>query len=99
MVATTESENSEIVTNWVGPPSEIVAVELSPTVVDKSVTMLEMEPGVTTVGGLELEVVVVDAPVAMLGDGLGLKVTGGTFGNVMFQAGHPEDAASRRTGQ
>ena len=33
------------------------------------------------------------------GRGLDLEVTGGTFGNVVFRAGHPEDSASRRTGQ
>jgi hypothetical protein len=39
-------------------------------------------------------------PVAVRGrGGLGLGVTGGTFGGVVFRAGHPETPASRRTGQ
>jgi hypothetical protein len=43
---------------------------------------------------------VVDMPVAVLGcGGLGLEVTGGTLGSVVFRAGHPGDPASRRTGQ
>ena len=83
-------ELSEIVTN---PPSGIVSVmelEIStPVVVDESVVMLE-------VGGLELEVaIVVDLAFAVLGGG----VAGGTIGNVVFRAGHPEDLVSRRTGQ
>ncbi len=43
----------------------------------------------------------VDECVVMLeGRELELEVTGGTFGNVLvFRAGHPEDPASRRTGQ
>ena len=96
-----DSENPEIVTTSVDPPSEIVgvAVENSPSlevVVDESVAMLELE-----VGGLELEVtVVVDLPVTLMGGaGFELGVTGGTIDNVVFWAGHPEDPVSRRTGQ
>jgi hypothetical protein len=63
-------------------------------VVDESVVMLEGR-------GLELEVTeVVDMPVAVLGcRGLELGVTGGRIGSVVFRAEHPEDPASRRTGQ
>ena len=50
---------------------------------------------------LELEVTeVADVPVVVPGGGrLGMGVTGGTIGNVVFRAGHPEDPTSRRTGQ
>jgi hypothetical protein len=55
-------------------------------VVDKSV-MLEVTE-------------VTDMPVAVLGcGGLALEVTGGRIGSVVFRDGHPEDPASRRTGQ
>jgi len=65
--------------------------ELEVIVVDVSGAMLE-------VGGLELEVT--EVVVAVLGGrGLEMGVAGGTFGNVMFRAGHPKDPASRRTGQ
>jgi len=95
----------------VDPPS--VTVELSPPleleVVEDFVTMMEdrelevtivvdVSGAMLGVGGLELEVS--EVVVAVLGGrGLDLGVAGGTFGNVMFRAGHPEDPASRRTGQ
>ena len=82
-------------------------------VVSKSVAMLEdreLELEITVVvnvsdvmlevGELELPVevsIVVDVPTVVLGGG-GLA-GGGTFGIVVFRAGHPEDPASRRTGQ
>ena len=82
-------------------------VKLSPPlleVVGNSVTMMEdreLELEVTVVvdvsfAMLELEVTeVVDVPVAVLGG----RVAGGTIGNVVFWAGHPEESVSRRTGQ
>ena len=94
------TEISVIVTISLDPPSGIVSVGIK----DESVAMLELEatvvvdvPGAT----LELEAtVVVDVPVALPGgSGLELGVAGGTVGNVVFRAGHPEDPASRRTGQ
>jgi hypothetical protein len=72
-------------------PSEMRVEVFAPSleVVDESVVMLEVTE-------------VVDMPVAVLGcGGLGLGITGGTgrIGSVVFRAGHPEDPASRRTGQ
>ena len=81
-------------------------------VVNKSVAMLEdreLELEITVVvnvSDMMLEVgellpvevsIVVDVPTVVLGGG-GLAA-GGTFGIVVFRAGHPEDPASRRTGQ
>ena len=81
-------------------------------VVSKSVAMLEdreLELEITVVvnvSDMMLEVgellpvevsIVVDVPTVVLGGG-GLAA-GGTFGIVVFRAGHPEDPASRRTGQ
>ena len=86
------------------PPLEVVSksvamledreLELEITVVvNVSDVMLE-------VGELELPVevsIVVDVPTVVLGGGgLELEAAGGTFGIVVFRAGHP---ASRRTGQ
>lgn len=70
-----------------------MTVTVSPEVANESVGVLE--------GGRLLEVtVVVDVAVPMLGGGgLELGVAGGTIGNVVFRAGHPEDLVSRRTGQ
>jgi len=63
-------------------------------VVNESVMVLEGRR-------LKLEVTeVVDVPVVVLGGrGMGMGVTGGTIGNVVFRAGHPKDPTSRRTGQ
>ena len=77
-------------------PIEIVSrtVEDSPPpleVVDNFVTMLEDRE-------LELEITVVVLIVMAEGGRLELEVTGGTFGDVVFRAGHL-DPASRRTGQ
>ena len=96
LVASTETlptDPSVIVTV---SPIEIVSamVEDSPPpleVVDKFVTMLEDRE-------LELEITVVVLIVMAEGGRLELEVTGGTFGDVVFRAGHL-DPASRRTGQ
>jgi len=91
------------------PPLEVVSksvamledreLELEITVVvNVSDVMLE-------VGELELPVevsIVVDVPTVVLGGGgleLEAAAAGGTIGIVVFRAGHPEDPASRRTGQ
>ena len=73
-----------------------MTVELSPEVVEESIAMLEL--GVTVAvmeieEGLELEI---DVVAVLWGGGL---CTGGTIGDVVFRAGHPEGSASRRTGQ
>ena len=96
MVATTESPPADIVTISLDPLSGIVSVDVKlspPLEVVDDIVML--------VGGLELEVSeVVDVPVAVLGGrGLDLGVAGGPLGSVVFRVGHPEDPASRRTGQ
>jgi len=89
----------------VGVADESVAtLELDSTTTVTSVAMLELEAILVVdvpVEMLELEVtVVVDVPLVVpRGGGLEPGVAGGTIGNVVFRAGHPEDPASRRTGQ
>jgi len=92
-----ESPPADMVTISLDPLSEIVSVDVKlspPLEVVDDIVMLE-------VGALELEVSeVVDVPVAVLGSrGLDLGVAGGPIGSVVFRVGHPEDPASRRTGQ
>jgi hypothetical protein len=80
-----------------------VRLELDPSSAEIVVERLEVFAPLLEVvdKSVMLEVTeVVDMPVAVLGcGGLGLGVTGGTISNVVFRAGHPEDPASRRTGQ
>jgi hypothetical protein len=78
-------------------------LELGPSLAEIVVERLEVFAPLLEVvdESVMLEVTkVVDMPVAVLGcGGLGLGITGGTIGSVVFRAGHPEDPASRRTGQ
>jgi len=80
----------------------VATLELDSTTV--TVAMAELEAIVVVdvpVEMLELEVtVVVDVPLVVpRGGGLEPGIAGGAIGNVVFRAGHPEDPASRRTGQ
>ena len=93
------------VTVTISPPSLEVVGETVPVLEDRG---LELEVAIVVdvlvamleVAGFELEVtVVVNVPAVMPGGGgFELGVIGGTFGNVVFRAGHPEVPVSRRTG-
>jgi len=106
IVTTSLDQPSEIVSVEIKvevADESVATLELDSTTT-VTVAMLELEAIVVVdvpVEMLELEVtVVVDVPVVVPGGG-GLEpgVAGGTTGNVVFRAGHPEDPASRRTGQ
>ena len=105
-ISTSVDPPSEIVSVAVklSPPALEVVASKSVMVMEGGGLELEVNVVVDVVGAileLELEVAeVVDVPAMMLGSGaLELAVTGGTFGDVVLRAGHPEDPLSRRTGQ